>query len=419
MLRTVKPLRVGKRRSLLRRKCRTTVRKLRLDSSASSPAPTGVDPNPEYTLFQFANDPMLVLDLQGRYIEANEAACRHLGYSRAELLNMTALQINNIAPEAWPDAMAPILKLGSRIGETVHHRKDGTTIPVEVSMRLIMYRGQPALVSIVRRIESRKRLEAELVRRNLELAKQLLEMTLPGETSTILHQSDRPVVATAPTTAGAEANLPLDQIRALAVAQERRRLGRELHDHLGQSLASAAAYTAVALESLHDDHVDDARWAINLASKALQQAYGDLREAIQGVRGSCNSAEEWTVTFQQYVARYEKEWGIHCEPHCDDEALAACDALSRMELMRILQEALTNVRKHAHTRWVGVTLALVDGHVQAEVVDHGRGFSLDDLPPGHYGLATMRERARGLGGDLTVESNDAGTRLSIRVPARG
>ncbi len=82
-----------------------------------------------------------------------------------------------------------------------------------------------------------------------------------------------------------------------------------------------------------------------------------------------------------------------------------------------MQEALTNVRKHADSKRVTVSIVFEDGVVTARIVDEGRGFNPDNKPPGHYGLSTIRERAQCLGGELSISSGGAGTVVSVRLPA--
>ena len=89
-------------------------------------------------------------------------------------------------------------------------------------------------------------------------------------------------------------------------------------------------------------------------------------------------------------------------------------------LYRISQEGLHNVVKHAHARSVRVRLAQLDGTVELEIADDGQGFDADGDYPGHLGLTSMRERARGIGGQLSIlAASGHGTTLRVRVPHHG
>jgi len=84
--------------------------------------------------------------------------------------------------------------------------------------------------------------------------------------------------------------------------------------------------------------------------------------------------------------------------------------------MRIAQEALTNVRKHAQAQHVRLRLNLTHDLLRVTIADDGRGFSVPAVGQGHYGLQTMRERAESVGGGLTVTSGVGGTQLEAWLP---
>jgi signal transduction histidine kinase len=210
----------------------------------------------------------------------------------------------------------------------------------------------------------------------------------------------------------------LEELRALTVAEERSRLGREMHDRMGGALGSATAYSSAATEMLLAGQIADANWAVSEVSRSLQEAYLDLRESIEGLRTKEVEPEEWVESLQEYVKRYEAQWGIRCEFQVSEGAAEACGAQGRVGLTRILSEALTNVRKHTQTRHALVSIRLEDGSVLAQVTDEGQGFDPSLPMPGHYGLESMRERAGSLGGEVSVDTSALGTQLTVRLPAR-
>lgn len=114
-------------------------------------------------LFDHAGDAIFIVDLSGRMLDANEAACVRLGYSRDELMNMTPMDIDSPEHAAQVPARIESLKRnGSLIFETSHMRKDGTAIPTEVGSRVIEFDGKPAILSTARDISERRRLEEQL-----------------------------------------------------------------------------------------------------------------------------------------------------------------------------------------------------------------------------------------------------------------
>lgn len=116
-------------------------------------------------IFHAVTDAIYIIDLQGRFLDVNDTACRMLEYSRDELMSRTLSGIN--APEyarLIPERRAQLLREGSIVFETVHVTKSGRFVPVEVNARHIEFMGIPAILSITRDISVRSRLQADLVR---------------------------------------------------------------------------------------------------------------------------------------------------------------------------------------------------------------------------------------------------------------
>jgi PAS domain S-box-containing protein len=123
-----------------------------------------------HTLFDNAADAILIHDLEGHFLEVNQVACRRLGYSRGELLEMTPMDIDAPAYAALvPERMEMVYQRGRALFETVHVCQDGTQIPIELNCRIIDYAGVPAVLSIARDITERKRTEEALARSNADL----------------------------------------------------------------------------------------------------------------------------------------------------------------------------------------------------------------------------------------------------------
>ena len=115
------------------------------------------------TLFEGIDDALFVHDMEGRILDCNGAACRRLGYTREELLELRACAIE--APEfaeGFASRRACQLAAGAYVCEGAHVTKDGTRIPVDINSRVIEYRGVPAVLELVRDMTERKRVEAEL-----------------------------------------------------------------------------------------------------------------------------------------------------------------------------------------------------------------------------------------------------------------
>ncbi len=127
------------------------------------------------TLFENAGDAIFIIDPQGRFLNVNQVACERLGYRRDELLKMTNRDVSSPEYAALiSDRINAIRQQGHAIFETVHIRKDGTSIPTETSSRMIRYGSQPAILTIARDITERKRVE-ETLRENEEQYRSLFE----------------------------------------------------------------------------------------------------------------------------------------------------------------------------------------------------------------------------------------------------
>jgi signal transduction histidine kinase len=145
----------------------------------------------------------------------------------------------------------------------------------------------------------------------------------------------------------------------------------------------------------------------------------DVREAIDGLRLAADHAGGLTSVLAEYVEDFEDRSGIETDFQVDSAAAAPPLAPeAELQLLRIVQEGLTNVRKHASARHAWVTLRYSLDQVELTVADDGRGFD-PRLPRGrqHVGLTGIRERAHSLGGTVTIATSPGqGTRLTVTAP---
>ena len=216
-----------------------------------------------------------------------------------------------------------------------------------------------------------------------------------------------------------------DEVRALAIEAERQALAREMHDGLAQVLAYVNAKAQAVALYLERGEVAAARDEMTELSAAAREVYADIRQGIGAMRVQV-SGKGLRTMLEEYARDVHEASGLSVQVHWTDVAVG--DGLSpeaEVQVFRIVQEALANVRRHAGARAVSVTVAAQAGELLLSVDDDGRGF--DPELPGEdgrprFGLRTMAERAASLGGQLEVESAlDRGTRIRLRIPlaARG
>ena len=212
----------------------------------------------------------------------------------------------------------------------------------------------------------------------------------------------------------------LERERALAALQERERVARELHDGLAQVLGFVRLQAEAARGLLRRDPTTAETYLNRLADTALD-AHGEVRAFIAG--SAAGPGVGWLAAIAASTRRTGEDAGLDVElrvsPDLDDDALAEPVAA---HLIRIVQEALHNVRKHARASRVAVTVDVVGAWVEVVVADDGDG--VDDAavsaPGGGYGMRFMHERATAAGGTLAIASDGAkGTRITVRVPRGG
>jgi signal transduction histidine kinase len=206
-----------------------------------------------------------------------------------------------------------------------------------------------------------------------------------------------------------------DSLRRVVEAQEseRRRLARELHDETGQALTSILLRLK-ALEETPNDA--DYRAATAELRALVVSTLEDVRRLAVELRPSALDDFGLVAALERLVASFSEQTGITVDFQAalPDERLPA---EVETALYRIVQEALTNVVKHAQARRVSILLARKNGAVKAVVEDDGRGFDPSEERDDGFGLIGMRERLALLGGRLEIESrSEAGTAIAAEVP---
>jgi signal transduction histidine kinase len=213
-----------------------------------------------------------------------------------------------------------------------------------------------------------------------------------------------------------------DRVQALAINQERGRIAREMHDSLAQVLGYVNTKVQAVQELVRTGELDRAERQLEQLREAAQSAYADVRQNVLSLRSAAVDGRGLGESLAEYLELWQEqneiETRLTLEP--PGSGLAALPATAELQLVRIIQEALANVRKHAGARRIDVTIRERPGMVEAEVEDDGRGFDPANLGSAQFprfGLATMRERAESVGGTLEVVSAPAeGTRVLVRIP---
>lgn len=210
------------------------------------------------------------------------------------------------------------------------------------------------------------------------------------------------------------------QVTQLTIAEERARLAQELHDELAQTLSAMRFHTSVISGLLAGQQTAEAEQALRTLEDMIGQAHVDVREAIYNLRSLASLQAGDLAALQSYLSRYEQHHGLAVELQAGEEAAGVLAGATGVQVLRVLQEALTNVRKHGRTRHARIELVRDGAWVVASVQDDGQGFdpaAIAGKDTAHIGLEVMRERAEKVGGTLSIRSEPGrGTRVELRVP---
>lgn len=201
--------------------------------------------------------------------------------------------------------------------------------------------------------------------------------------------------------------------------EERRRISRDIHDGLGQMIVSAFQYLQAHDYSLPEDHPRD---AFKRGLAVLQECIDETRRVMSDLRPSILDDFGLVVALQQQLDAAAGEAGWSAS-FVGDGAVTRLSPAVETTIYRVVQEALSNARKHAQAGQVAVSLACAGGYVRVEVRDWGRGFEVAGVKARpergqHLGLMGMRERVALLGGSVDIDSTvNEGTIVRITLPA--
>jgi len=316
------------------------------------------------TVVEQAAENIFLVDAQTRRVlESNAALQTSLGYTAEELKRMTLYDIVASDRHSVDRNIERVMEEGRNfLGERQYRREDGSLADVEVSVSAVPYDGREVMCIVAHDVSERKRAERAL-----------------------------------------------EEIREA----ERNRIARELHDSILQDIVYALQEVQL-VQAVSENGAP----ALEDSAEALRRSVEGLRDAIFELRledtlgRSFVSSLENLIDLNRRMARgsYELELVV------EDGFPSRVSGRTGQELTRIVQEALTNVRRHAEARHVRVELGVEGGVACVEVSDDGRGFATGSPKIG-VGWHSMHQRALEIGGELQIESEPGeGTRVRFRVP---
>lgn len=326
-------------------------------------------------LFDHAPDGILVVDSRGRIEDANPRARELFGYDADELRGES---VEILVPDAvrdrhaanreryWRDPMTRPMGIGMELSA---RRRDGSEFPVEISLSAMHTESGMVTLATVRDMTHRKRLRDF----------------------------------------GAAALRAAESVRT--------EIARDLHDDTAQQLSAHLIHLRL-LENAASE--ETRREQVEILRQGLQETAATVRRIARGLRPPELEDAGLGAAILAHSRILRESRGLRVEVEVEPvEGLLDADGL--LVLYRIVQEALTNVARHADASRAQVRIRRQNGMVVAEIEDDGTGFPAQrTLVEGHgLGLMGMQERATMVGGDLTVDSvSGEGTTVSVRIPVQ-
>ena len=205
--------------------------------------------------------------------------------------------------------------------------------------------------------------------------------------------------------------------KEMAVSEERNLLAQELHDSIAQSLAFLNLQAQLMEDSLKRSALDETREVLGQIREGIQESYDDVRELLVHFRTRIRH-EDIELTIRGSLEQFELQTGIKTAVAVSGTSIPLSPE-QHLQVLHILQEALSNVRKHSRAQRVEIEMRR-DGGYWFRVRDDGRGFdpaALDDRSGAHVGLRIMKERAARIGGQLAIDSRPGrGSEITLTLP---
>ena len=208
------------------------------------------------------------------------------------------------------------------------------------------------------------------------------------------------------------------RLQSMAVIQERTRLSNELHDEFAQCVRSMKWGLEEVRMTLENNQPEKAIGMLKNLEILAQNTSAYLREEMLGLREMVDPNQGIIPTLKGMLSRFETNWGIKTEllamgdVSTDQMNFVSCDA--ELQLIRILQESLSNIHRHANATVVTLTVSNEADRIVFTLDDNGIGFHLENVPQESLGLRVIKERASSVGATVLIDSIEGkGTTVKI------
>ena len=350
---------------------------MRMSADADEPGklaeiPAALDLEVFRQMADMSNEAFYLTDSRGRFRYVNDRALTLTGYTREELLGMGLFDLDPEYPrEQFGEIVAALAHGPLPPFETRTRHKDGTYHPTEASVARIEVEGKFYLFGVVRDITERKQIETA----QKSFAQRMLQ----------------------------------------TLEAERQRVARELHDDVGQAIATVGVLLHT-LERTPGSVPEEASPALEATHATIRQ----ITESVARIVRDYHPAELLGLGFEDAVRAHARQFAHRHNLALRLATVPVTGLLPpdhELHLYRIVQEALANVAHHARARRVALRLARRRQRLVLTVRDNGVGFAPERARASGLGLVTMRERAELMQADLVVRSAPGrGTEIRIAVP---
>lgn len=212
----------------------------------------------------------------------------------------------------------------------------------------------------------------------------------------------------------------IEQQQVMATLKEREQVARELHDELAQELAMINVQAQLVSGLLEAGKEEQAQNQLHLLAKAARESQVDVRGQIRKLSLSIDPEEGVLGALRHFLDMFRQMYGIESELILPElQSAISLAPMVEVQLLRIVQEAFTNIRKHANAKKVLLSLTMEAGCLKLIIEDDGIGFDPNRLssPVRSFGLGIMSARAKDVGGSVAIHSNPGqGTQIIVVVP---
>ena len=341
------------------------------------------------SLIEYANDAIISINKDGYIVGFNKQAEKLFGYSQKEIIEKPiTLLILPSQREKEQKALERIVvhpKTGllESQRETKIQKKDGQEIPVEVSYYSLALQDEYIITGVVRDISERKEAEEKLIHNQEQLRSLASQLTKVEE-------------------------------------QERRSIASYLHDHLGQELFAIKLHLEKLKKSLPSNHTIK---ILESVIESVNQMMGDMRSMSYELSPPILYELGLIAALQWIVEEMRTLRNINITFN-DDGQLKPLEATTNVLLFQAVRELLNNITRHAKAQNVEVFVARDNAMVVIQVNDDGIGFEGAEVDASReknqgFGLYSIKERVRYIGGDLDIESAlNRGSRITLKAPLK-